>query len=162
YHQLGNVAEALRDWEQARSHYQQALDLNIEFNDRYSQASTYHQLGRVAEVQRDWEQARSHYQQALDLKIVFNDRYSQAGTYCCLGSVSRGMEEYEQAKAHYQKSLELYAEFNDTYSIETFIIPNFTRLYQTTQDDSILTTVAEALGMTVEQVRERFAQVSEG
>ena len=37
----------------------------IEFNDRYSQASTYHQLGRVAQEQRQWEQAEQYYQQAL-------------------------------------------------------------------------------------------------
>jgi tetratricopeptide (TPR) repeat protein len=59
---------------------------DIEFNDRYSQASTYHQLGIVAQELREYEQARAHYQQALDIKIEFNDRYSQADrTYHQLG-----------------------------------------------------------------------------
>ena len=66
-HQLGIVAQKLREYEQARSHYQQALDIFIEYNDRYSQARTYHQLGRVAEALREYEQARSHYQQALNI-----------------------------------------------------------------------------------------------
>ena len=33
----------------AGPYYQQSLALKIEFNDRYTQASTYHQLGGVAE-----------------------------------------------------------------------------------------------------------------
>ena len=57
YHQLGMVAQALREYEQSRSHYQQALDIYIEYNDRYSQARTYHQLGRVAQALREYEQA---------------------------------------------------------------------------------------------------------
>ncbi|MEM7537288.1 MAG: CHAT domain-containing protein, partial [Chloroflexota bacterium] len=52
YHQLGVVAEAQRVWAQAEQHFQQTLQIYIEFDDRYSQASTYHQLGIVAEAQR--------------------------------------------------------------------------------------------------------------
>ncbi|WP_414565836.1 MULTISPECIES: tetratricopeptide repeat protein [unclassified Anabaena] len=35
YHQLGMVAEDLREYEQARDYYQQALEINIEFGARY-------------------------------------------------------------------------------------------------------------------------------
>ena len=45
YHQLGIVAQALREYEQARAHFQQALDIQVEFGDRYSRAITYSQLG---------------------------------------------------------------------------------------------------------------------
>ncbi len=79
------VALELREFEQARNDYQQALQIKIEFNDRYSQASTYHQLGMVAQELREFEQARNDYQQALQIKIEFNDRYSQASTYHQLG-----------------------------------------------------------------------------
>ena len=64
-HQLGMVAQEQRQWGQAEQYYQQALAIKIEFNDRYSQASTYHQLGRVAQEQRQWGQAEQYYQQAL-------------------------------------------------------------------------------------------------
>ncbi|MEO1148536.1 MAG: tetratricopeptide repeat protein, partial [Cyanobacteria bacterium J06638_22] len=115
YHQLGLVAEALREYAQARSHYQQALDICIEFNDRYSQASTYHQLGIVAEELREYAQARSHYQQALDICIEYNDRYSQARTYHQLGIVAQELREYAQARSHYQQALDIFIEFNDRY-----------------------------------------------
>jgi tetratricopeptide (TPR) repeat protein len=41
------VAQELREYEQARTHYQQALDIYIEFNDRYEQAGTYHNLAWI-------------------------------------------------------------------------------------------------------------------
>ncbi|MCB0000277.1 MAG: tetratricopeptide repeat protein, partial [Anaerolineales bacterium] len=41
YHQLGIVAQAQRDWQTAVSHYQNALAIFIEYNDRHSQARTY-------------------------------------------------------------------------------------------------------------------------
>jgi tetratricopeptide (TPR) repeat protein len=57
YHQLGIVAQEQRQWEQANTYYQQALDINIEFGDRYAQARTYHQLGSASGPgsQRQWE-----------------------------------------------------------------------------------------------------------
>jgi tetratricopeptide (TPR) repeat protein len=74
YHQLGRVAQEQRQWEQAEQCYQQALDIKIEFNDRYSQASTYHQLGGVAQEQRQWEQARDFFLKGLEITSEFNDK----------------------------------------------------------------------------------------
>ena len=116
YHNLGMVAQGQRQWQQAEQHYQQALDIKIEFNDRYEQARTYHQLGRVAQEQRQWQQAEQHYQQALDIKIEFNDRYSQASTYHQLGRVAQEQRQWQQAEQHYQQALDIYIEFNDRYS----------------------------------------------
>ena len=115
-HQLGMVAQALREYEQARAHFQQALDIKVEFGDRYSQASTYHQLGRVAQALREYEQARAHFQQALDIFVEYGDRYSQASTYHQLGSVAQALREYEQARAHFQQALDIFVEYGDRYS----------------------------------------------
>jgi len=116
YHQLGIVAQELHEFEQARTHYQQALQIYVEFNDRYEQAGTYHQLGRVAQELREFEQARINYQQALQIKIEFNDRYAQASTYHQLGIVAQELREFEQARTHYQQALQLFIEFNDRYN----------------------------------------------
>ena len=107
YHNLGIVAQELREFEQARTDYQQALQIFIEFNDRYSQAGTYHQLGIVAQELREFEEARTHYQQALQIYIEFNDRYSQAGTYPNLGVVAQALREFEQARTNYQQALQI-------------------------------------------------------
>jgi len=115
YHQLGRVAQEQRQWETAVAHYNQALALKIEFNDRYSQASTYHQLGYVAQEQRQWETAVAHYNQALALFIEFNDRYSQAKTLHALGAVMQEQKQFSEAQNYYQQALALYIEFNDRH-----------------------------------------------
>jgi tetratricopeptide (TPR) repeat protein len=76
YHQLGMVAQEQRQWAQAEQYYQQALQIKIEFKDRYEQARTYHQLGRVAEEQRQWPQARDYFLIALETFVAYNDTYS--------------------------------------------------------------------------------------
>jgi tetratricopeptide (TPR) repeat protein len=75
---LGTVAEEQRQWAQAEQYYQQALQISVDFNDRYSQASTYHQLGRVTEEQRQWAQARAYFLQALEIFVApeTEDAYS--------------------------------------------------------------------------------------
>jgi len=116
YHQLGMVVQEQRQWEQAARYYQQALQIDIEYNNRHGQATTYHQLGNVAQEQGQWEQAARYYQQALQLKIEFNDRYSQASTYHNLGVVAQEQGQWEQAARYYQQALQLKIEFNDRYS----------------------------------------------
>ncbi len=67
------VAQDLKEYEQARDYYQQALAIEIEYNDRPSQASTYFQLGKVAEEVEELEQARSYYLQDLEITAESND-----------------------------------------------------------------------------------------
>ncbi len=143
YHQLGYVAQQLREYNQARDYYQQALEIKIEFGDRYSCASTYHQLGRVAEELREYDQARDYYQQALEIKIEFGDRYSCASTYHQLGRVAQELREYDQARDYYQQALEIFIEFGDRYSCAS-------TYYQ-------LGKVAEALG-ELEEAKANYLQ----
>jgi tetratricopeptide (TPR) repeat protein len=118
-HQLGVVAQELREWSQARVYYQQALDIKIEYSDRFSQAGTLHQLGIVAQALREWSQARVYYQQALDIKIEYSDRFSQASTLHNWGVVAQELREYEEAKHYYQQALDIFIEFSDRFSQAT-------------------------------------------
>ena len=47
YHHLGWVAQELREYKEARRNYQLALQINIEFGDRYECARTHHHLGMI-------------------------------------------------------------------------------------------------------------------
>ena len=116
YQGLGAVAQELREYGEAQQNYQQALAIDIEFGDRYSQANTYHQLGNVASLLREYGEARQNYQQALAIDIEFGDRYSQAGTYHQLGIVAQELGEYEEARNNYQQALAIKVEFGDRYS----------------------------------------------
>ena len=115
YYQLGLVAQKQRQWQQAESYYQQALQIFIEINDHYSQASTYHSLGMIAQEQRHWQQAESYYQQALQIEIDFNHRLLQANTYDQLGILAQEQQHLQQAEDYYQQALQIYVEFNDRY-----------------------------------------------
>ncbi|KAB8334767.1 tetratricopeptide repeat protein, partial [Scytonema tolypothrichoides VB-61278] len=104
YHNLGWVAQELREFDEARRNYQQALQINIDFGDRYEFAGTYHQLGMVAQDLREFEEARRNYQQALQIFIEFGDRYLSARTYHNLGSVAQDLREFDEARRNYQQA----------------------------------------------------------
>ena len=67
------VAHVQQQWAAAERSYQEALQIKIEFNDRYSQALTLHQLGRVAEDQRQWDQAVAYVLPAAAIWASYND-----------------------------------------------------------------------------------------
>ena len=73
YHNLGYVAQEQRQWEQAEQYYQQALQIYIEYNDRYAQAITYGQLGLLEQERLQWSQARDYLLRALEIFIAFED-----------------------------------------------------------------------------------------
>ncbi|MCA2623114.1 MAG: tetratricopeptide repeat protein [Microcystis sp. M20BS1] len=116
YHNLGIVAQELREWEQARSYYQQAIEIFIEYGDRFSQARTLHQLGYLAQELREWEQARSYYLQAIEIFIEYGDRFSQARTLHQLGYLAEELREWEQARSYYLQAIEIKIEYGDRYS----------------------------------------------
>jgi len=116
YNGLGILAHKQHQWPTAEHYSQQALDIFIEFNDKYSQARTYHQLGMVAEAKLQWSAAEHYYQKSLEIKIEFNDKYSQARTYHQLGMVAEAKLQWSAAEHYYQKALEIKIEFNDKYA----------------------------------------------
>ncbi|NEO98918.1 MAG: tetratricopeptide repeat protein [Symploca sp. SIO2E9] len=115
YHQLGRVAQELRQLEQAQQYYQLALDIFIESEARYDCADTYHQLGNVAQELRQFEQAQQYYQQALDIKIEYEARYECAKTYHQLGRVAEELRQFEQAQQYFQLALDINIEFGARY-----------------------------------------------
>ncbi len=155
YHQLGMVAQALREYGEARQNYQQALAIFIEFGDRYSQANTYHQLGIVAQELREYGEARQNYQQALAIKIEFDDCYSQASTYGQLGLLAEAENNLTDAGQNLLQALDIFAQFQDQHGVE-MTVRNLSRIYQATQDHSLLETMAKFLGVTIEEVRQKL------
>jgi tetratricopeptide (TPR) repeat protein len=113
YHNLGFVAQDQRDWAQAEQYYQQALQINSEFQDRSAQAITYHSLGIVAQGLRQWAQAEQYYQQALQINSEFNDHSAQAKTYHQLGTLAQDQRDWAQAEQYYQQALQINSEFQD-------------------------------------------------
>jgi tetratricopeptide (TPR) repeat protein len=72
---LGIVAQELREYEEARRNYQLALQIYLEFGDRYSTASTYYCLGTLAEAEENYAEARVNLQKALEIYVEYKDDY---------------------------------------------------------------------------------------
>jgi tetratricopeptide (TPR) repeat protein len=72
---LGIVAQDLREFEQARKDYQQALQIDIEFGDRYSESIVYSQLGSLAESMDEISEAIAYHLKALEIRVALNDKY---------------------------------------------------------------------------------------
>ncbi len=161
YHQLGRVAQEQRQWPLAEAYYQQALQLKIEFHDRYSQASTYHQLGSVAQAQRQWPLAEAYYQQALQLKIEFHDRYSQASTYHQLGRVAQEQQLWQQARDYFLTALQIYMEYKDNFS-GGVVLRSLARLWKTSGDANLPTAIAPLVGASVEETEKLLREMLEG
>ena len=62
------------------------MALKIEFNDRYSQASTCHPLGRVMPEQEQLQEAVDSYFQAVEIYAAYPGDYNQT---IALGSLAR-------------------------------------------------------------------------
>jgi tetratricopeptide (TPR) repeat protein len=158
YHQLGMVAQEQRKWQQAEQYYQQALQINVEYNARYEQAGTYHNLGTVAQEQRQWQQAEQYYQQALQIKREYNDRYEQASTYHQLGRVAQQQGQWEQARDYLLQALEIFVSYEDNYSSD-IALRNLALLWQESGDDSLPGMVAEKLGVSRGEVEKLLREM---
>jgi tetratricopeptide (TPR) repeat protein len=151
YGQLGLVALKSREYEEAKLNYRQAIAIFNEFNDRYSQATSYHQLGVVAQELREYGEARQNYQQAIAIYIEFGDRYSQAGIYHQLGLLAETENNFTEAGQNLLQALEIFAQFQDQHSVE-ITLSNLSRIYQATQDQSLLEAMAKTLGTSIEEI----------
>jgi tetratricopeptide (TPR) repeat protein len=114
-HQLGRVAEEQRQWPAAEASYKEALQILIDFNDRFSQAKTLHHLGIVAEEQHRWPAAEAYFKEALQIKIDFKDRFSQAATLHNLGVVAQAQRQWPAAETYYNEALQIKIDFKNRY-----------------------------------------------
>jgi tetratricopeptide (TPR) repeat protein len=156
YHQLGNLEQELENYFDARQNYQYALNIYKEFHDQYSQGGTYQNLGAVSQALKAYDDAKTYYQEALAIYIEFFDKHSHAKIYHNLGLVSEALGELQEAKNYFLKALSIWFEFNDQHNFTTRSLPNLGRLYQTTQDLSILEAIAQLFGTTVEELLGSF------
>jgi len=112
-------------------------------------------LGNVALELQEYGEARQNYQQTLAILIEFGDRYSQARTYGQLGLLAEAENNFTEAGQNLLKALEIFAQFQDQHSVG-MTVDNLSRIYQATQDQSLLETIANVSGVTVEEIRQRL------
>jgi len=154
-HHLGIVAQKKEQWKEAEGYYQAALAIKKESQDRYSQAGTLHHLGIVAQAQQQLQEAEKYYQAALAIYVKFQDRYGQAGTLGQLGLLAEEQRKWAQAAAYGLEAFEIFVAFEDTHQA-AIALSTLARIYQATQDPTLLEKVGQLLQKSPEEVKAMF------
>jgi tetratricopeptide (TPR) repeat protein len=81
YHQLGMLAQARGDYDEAARQYQRSLDIRERLGDQAGMAGTYHQLGMLAQDRGDYDEAARQYQRSLDINERLGNQADVATTY---------------------------------------------------------------------------------
>jgi tetratricopeptide (TPR) repeat protein len=156
YRQLGATEQSQNNIKEARDYYQNSLGLFIELGDRYHSAFVYHQLGILARELNNLEEARCNYKKALQIFMDFNDLRGQAITYCTLGNVSMSLEDWQDSCVSHLEALKIWLNISDEHSVRKYSLVNIQRLYQQTQDETLLTAAAQLLNTTPDDLRQMF------
>jgi tetratricopeptide (TPR) repeat protein len=89
---LGAIQQDQGDYEGARQHYQQALEIEEKLGNLSGMAKSYHQLGMLQQYQGDYEGARQRYQQALEIEEKLGDPMGMAYSFGQLGLLMRQVD----------------------------------------------------------------------
>jgi tetratricopeptide (TPR) repeat protein len=115
FHQLGIVAQRLREWKDAEGYYKKGLDLFIELKDFCQQGFSLAQLGSLALQQRMFEEAKDYYKKALVIFVDLKAYFDQAGVFHQMGIIAQEQGELDDAKKYYNKSKGICEDYREHY-----------------------------------------------
>ena len=112
-HQLGVLAQARGDYDEAARQYQRSLDISERLGDQAGMATTYHSLGVLAQERGDYDEAARQYQRSLDILERLGDQPGIARSYHQLGCLAFLRRDYDEAARQYQHSLDISERLGD-------------------------------------------------
>ena len=104
----GDLEKRLGNLEQARLHYDQAIELYQLEQDQLGLANALRALGDLQKRLGNLEPARLHYDQALELYQLEQDQLGLANALQALGDLESRLGNLEPARLHYDQAIELY------------------------------------------------------
>jgi serine/threonine protein kinase/predicted ATPase len=110
---LGEVMQAMGDFETANRLYSEAYALFKAANNRRGTAFTYNNLAGVHVMQGKYEEARAIYEETYRLNKEIGDRSGIGHSLSALGNVAFYLGDYVEARRYYQQSLELRRKMGD-------------------------------------------------
>ena len=116
-HQLGIVAQARGDYEEATRHYERALDINELRGDQAGVASGYHQLGTLAQDRGDYDEAERQYRRALEINERLVNQAGMASCYHNLGILAQIRRDYDEAERQYRRALDIKERLGDQVGV---------------------------------------------
>lgn len=112
-HGLATIALEQGAYEQARTGFQEALQIRQEIGDRYGEAATRHQLATILLNQGYRDRAQEEFHEVLRLRKKLEDWIGEAATRHNIASIALKQGEYDQARDDFSKVLELRRAIND-------------------------------------------------
>ncbi len=112
-HQLGIIAQAQGEYEEARRLYGEGLTIFERLGNQRGRASTLHQLGKIAQDQGEYEEARRLYGEGLTVFERLGNQGGRASTLHQLGNIVYLQGEYEEARRVYGQSLTIFERLGD-------------------------------------------------
>ena len=106
-HQLGILAQARGDHDEAARLYHHALNINERSGNQVGIAAIYHQLGNVAYLQGYHDEAASHYQRSLEINERLGNQTRVASSYHQLGVLAQARGDHNEAALLYQRALDI-------------------------------------------------------
>jgi len=107
---LGHTSARLGDYEQARAHLSQCLELYRQLGDRTGEGRVHQTLGWVAERQNRYADALGHAEQALALYQATGDKARQAAALNNAGWCHALLGGYQQARQFARQALAMFRE----------------------------------------------------
>ena len=113
YHQLGVVAYARKEYEQAVEWHQKSLAINERTNSQTDSADNYYQLGLISHAQSEFEQAREWHEKALAIRESEGDDEEMAKGLHQIGLAYEGSSRLDAAFDHYLRAQMMYEQLDD-------------------------------------------------
>jgi tetratricopeptide (TPR) repeat protein len=157
----GEVAVALREYEQARERYEEALAIAVENGDRLSEAGIHNGMGTLALALGELEKAREEYETSLALSRRIGRRRDAAIALTGLGNVALALNDYEVAGRNFGEALQTAMEIRavpEVLNVLVGIAQIQSRAGAATQATSLLRRVLAHPACT-QQTRERATQM---
>ncbi len=114
---IGNVHWCQGEYDEAKKHYQAALDIGEKLGDRLLIAASLTNMGNLNINEGEFDIALEQYQKSLKLRESAGDERRAAHTLGNVGAVHHGRGEYKRALSNYEKSLEILEKIGDQQGI---------------------------------------------
>ncbi len=113
FHQMGIVAYARKEYEQAAEWQQKSLVVNERSDSQTDSADNYYQLGLISQAQGDYEKARDWHQKALTIRESESDDQETARGLHQIGLACEGLSLLDAAFDHYLRAQMMYEQLED-------------------------------------------------
>ena len=112
-HLLGNLESHLGNVDQARGHYDKAIELYKKEQDQLGLANALKASATWRGDSATSDQARGHYDKAIELYKKEQAKLGLANALQALGDLESRLGNVDQARGHYDKAIELYKKEQD-------------------------------------------------